>query len=107
MYAIVTFSSSYECREGRLLNQQGYLQRHADREGLLLVVDLPVVQEQLELALVEAQHAVQLHAPVALVHEVILRVHGATALSVAVALRRHCGVNHHRLQQRRAHVQLL
>ena len=52
-------------------SMQEYLQRHTDQKLFLLLVDLPVVQEQLKVTLVEAQHAVQLHVSVTLVHEVV------------------------------------
>ena len=96
----MTFTSSKEWSEGVHCNiKQGYLQRQPDDELLLLVVDLPVVQEQLEVALVVAQHAVELHSAVPLEVEVVGRVPRAPLLLGARALGGNAGVHDERLHE--------
>ena len=87
--------------------KQGYLQRQPDDELLLLVVDLPVVQEQLEVAVVEAEDLVQLEtAPSLEIRSLVFAIAITMVVPQAVSLRVDGGVKDHRLHQRRTQIHL-
>ena len=114
VYAMVTLKGIEEWgSEGTnlfflLLDFKGYVRnREFKCERFLLLVDLPIIQKQFEIALVIVmKHTIQLHSTMTFIIEVVFIVGETSHNNIAVSCRRLSTVNHHRFDQRSSHVQL-
>ena len=92
----------------RPLGCYGYVRdREFKRERFLVFVDLPIIQEQFEIALVIVmKHTIQLHSTMSLVIEMVF-IMGITKYHfIAVSYRRLPTMDHHRFDQRSSNIQL-
>lgn len=92
----------------RPLGCYGYVRnREFKRERFLVFVDLPIIQEQFEIALVIVmKHTIQLHSTMSLVIEMVFIMGITFHEFIAVSYRRLPTMDHHRFDQRSSHIQL-
>lgn len=88
------------------MDYYGYVRnREFERERLLLLVDLSIIQEQLEVALaIVMKHTIQLHSAMSFVIEMVFIMGITFHEFIAVSFRRLSTMNHHRFDQRSSNI---